>query len=260
MLDPNYILAGLLQGLLEWLPVSSSGQVMIALSVALGVSPAYAYRIALALHLGTLVSAIIYYRKDVLDGILNLQKWRLNTTSRIWVISTPVSILLGYPLFKLYENVAGNIPQDWIMMLVGIPLVIIGALGFAVKSGSWKNEPTNTDLILLGLVQGVSVIPGISRSGITIALLLFRGINPLSAVKTSFLAGIPVIGAAALYTIVFEGAFASSVDAVLGGLAALVGGLIGIGIIEWLARRVNQYLFTVIIGVILVIVGVYSII
>ena len=256
----DYLLAGLLQGLLEWLPVSSSGQVMIALSVALGVSPESAYRIALALHLGTLISAVIYYRKDVVDGLVSIGHLRLNTVSKIWIIATPISLLIGYPLFKLYENVAGNVPQDWVMLLVGVPLMAVGVLGLGIKGNSGKNEPTTMDLILLGLVQGFSVIPGISRSGVTIALLLVRGLNPLSAVRTSFIAGIPVIGAAALYTMLFEGAFSRGTDAVLGGLAALAGGLVGIGIIEWLARRINQYLFAIIIGVILVIVGIYSII
>lgn len=257
----DYALAGLLQGLLEWLPVSSSGQVMIALSLALGLPPSSAYRIALALHIGTLVSAIIYYRREVLSGLLALHKWRDNIIARIWLFSTPVSILIGFPLFKLYEGVAGSIPQDWIMMFIGVPLVVVvGLLGVKMKGGSWKDQPTNIDLFLLGVVQGFSVIPGISRSGVTIAFLLIRGVNPLSSVKTSFLAGIPVIGAAALYTMVFEGAFNNSGDAIIGGIAALIGGLVGIWLVELLAKKFNQYVFTLIIGLILVCVGVYSLI
>lgn len=256
----DYLLAGLLQGLLEWLPVSSSGQVMIALSVALGISPESAYRIALALHLGTLISAVIYYRRDVVDGLVSIGRWRLNTISKIWIIATPISLLIGYPLFKLYENVAGSVPQDWVMLFVGVPLVLVGIFGLGVRRSSNRNEPTTMDPILLGLAQGISVIPGISRSGVTIALLLFSGLTPLSAVRTSFIASIPVIGAAALYTMMFEGAFSSGADAIIGGLAALASGLVGIGIVEWLASRINQYLFTIIIGVILVIVGIYSII
>lgn len=254
-MSTDYVIAGLLQGFLEWLPVSSSGQVMIALSLALGVPPTAALRIALALHIGTLFSAIIYYWREVLEGILNLHRWRSNTVAKLWLVATPFSLAIGYPLYKLYEEFIGDVPQDWIMLLIGIPLIVIGAAGYALGKTSWRDEITDRDIVLLGIVQGTSVIPGISRSGVTIALLLFRGVNPLTAVRASFLAGIPAIGAAALYTIIVEGAFSSGSNALIGGLTALISGLAGIWIVEWLAKRFNQYLFTLIIGILLVVAG-----
>ncbi|MCE4599992.1 MAG: undecaprenyl-diphosphate phosphatase [Desulfurococcales archaeon] len=257
-MDQAYLLAGLLQGLLEWLPVSSSGQVMLALSLSLGLSPGIAYELSLALHGGTLLSAIAYYWRSVVSGIVGLTRPMECEVSRIWLIATPVSVAVGYPLFLLYERIAGGVGLDWLMILVGAPLTLIGVAGLSL-SGSEREELTLRDILWLAVAQGVAAIPGVSRSGLTIAVLVLRGVSPLKAVRSSFLAGIPVILLAAVYTGLVEGAYlASSMGVALA--SSFLSGLAGIYFMELLARRLNMHVFSLVVGLVLVASGLVALI
>ena len=251
-----YILAGVIQGLLEWLPVSSSGQVMLALSVSLGLPPYITYQIALGLHGGTLLSAIIYYWKEVLDGLKNLTTPLRSEVSQIWLVATPISVIVGYPVYLMYEDFAGEIGLDWLMLLIGIPLLIIGILGLKTEDKD-RERLTMKDLLWLGITQGLAVIPGVSRSGLTIATLLARGISPVKAVRTSFLASIPAILLVSLYIGLLQETYFDA-NMIIALASSFLSGLVGIAAMEYIAKRVNTNLFSIIIGIILIIVGVLA--
>ncbi len=247
-------LAGFVQGILEWLPVSSSGQVMVFLSSILGLRLIEAYRLALYLHMGTLFSAILYYREDIIDSIKSYGISFNNSLLRLWVITTIVSVVTGYPIYIVYQKILGNVSLDIATSIIGLSLIITGLLLMYAKSK--KNYRTFKDLgvkdyIVLGIAQGISIIPGISRSGITIAILLLLGLHSSDAVKTSFLASIPIIALASIYIGLFQG-YIVSIVGLIGMLSALGAGLIGLWVMVFMSKKLSLYYFALTIGLIMV--------
>jgi len=248
------VLAGFIQGILEWLPVSSSGQVMVFLSSILGLRLIEAYGLAIYLHMGTLFSAILYYREDIINSIKSYGLSFNNSLLRLWVVTTIVSVATGYPIFMVYQKILGNVSLDVVTSVIGLLLIITGLLLMYAKSK--KNYRMFKDLrigdyIVLGIAQGASIIPGISRSGVTIAILLLLGLHSSDAVKTSFLASIPIIALASIYAGLTQG-YIASVIGLTGMLSAFGAGLIGLWIMVFISRKLPLYYFALTIGLIMV--------
>jgi len=243
----NLLIAGFLQGCLEWLPVSSSGQVMVFLAKISSVNLAEAYSFALFLHLGTALSAIVFFRKKIIYG-LKTSFFLL----KFWVYVTLVSIAIGYPIYYLYTKIVGQLSLDAVSLSIGFLLILSGIIASKVREKfAVKENVTLIDMIVLGLAQGVSVIPGISRSGITIALLLWLGFKPERAVELSFLASIPVI--------ILAGAYASiesqiDISGTVGLAASFILGLISIGAMVSLAKKLPIHYFMLSIGMLMVLI------
>ncbi len=247
------LVAGFLQGLLEWFPVSSSGQVLLFLSSLMGLSLTKAFSIALYLHVGTLLSVIVYYRRDIASHLSQEFLSLSNPLTRLWVITTIVSLIVGYPVYKLYNLVLSGVSLDVVTGLIGLLLVLTGAMllltGRGIKLRAFT-EMGLRDYILLGIAQGVSVIPGVSRSGLTIAVLLLLGFKASESVRISFLASIPVIALATLY-VGYTSGYAFSPLMLLGLASAFASGLLGIWIMNTLARRIPLYYFAITVGLIM---------
>ncbi len=258
MLSPSdAVLAGLLQGLLEWLPVSSSGQVTLFLARLFGYGVAEAYRISLFLHFGTLASAIVFFYKDVFKAVRGLLTLKFNPVVRLWIYATIFSLIVGFPLYLLYNRIASGLSLDIASVLIGISLIIIG-FSMMKTSGSGKrklDEMTLRDYLFLGLAQGIAVLPGVSRSGLTILVLLVLGFSSWEAVRTSFLASIPVIFLASLFTGLSEG-FVLEYTSILALLSAFTAGVIGIAIMTFLSRKLPLYYFPIVAGMIVLVVTV----
>ncbi len=258
MLSPlNAILAGLLQGLLEWLPVSSSGQITLFLAGLFGYSVTEAYGISLFLHFGTLVSAIVFFYRDVLAAIKGLLTLRFNPITRLWIFTTLFSLLVGYPIYVLYNRIAVGLNLDIISVLIGVSLVIIGLLLMRTPgSGNKKlDDMTLRDYLFLGIAQGIAVLPGVSRSGVTILVLLLLGFSSWEAVRTSFLASIPVIFIASLFAGLTEG-IVLEYTSLLALFSAFIAGIIGIAIMALLSRRLPLYYFSIAAGVMVLVITV----
>lgn len=253
----DIVVAGILQGLLEWFPISSSGQVMLFLSGLLGIGIIEAYGLSIYLHFGTLLSAITFYRKDIVNVLKVVTSktgfWN-NSILRLWVIVAPISIAVGYPLYIVYRKFLGDLPLDTVTGLIGLLLVATGIALMITgsKSGSRKLEDmTLKDYVSLGVVQGLSVIPGVSRSGVTIATLLFLGLRGSEAVRTSFLASIPIIALASMYSGLVHG-YVLTITGILGVLSSLLAGITGIWIMTFISRRLPLHYFSLTIGLIMV--------
>ncbi len=244
-------LAGILQGLLEWLPVSSSGQVTLFLAGLFGYGISEAYRISLFLHFGTLISAIVFFHRDIIEAIKGLLKLKLNPITRLWIYTTIFSLIVGFPIYLAYNRIASGLNLDIASTIIGGALV---SLGFLMKSvsirGSKKlDEMALTDYVILGIAQGVAVLPGVSRSGLTILALLLLGFTAWEAVRTSFLASIPVILIASLYTGLSEG-FILEYTSIVALVSAFIAGLIGIAIMTILSRKLPLHYFPIAAGII----------
>lgn len=194
------IILGLLQGLAEFLPISSSGHLVLGEKL-LNMKEAGMF-FDIMLHAGTLLSIFVVFRKKLVDmivGCIRRDPVQLKEAGYIVLASIPTAIIgIGFkkPLESLFEN-----PKAvCCAMLFTATLLFVSQWG---KTGS--KHPDNEGVkmnwwraLVTGVVQGVACIPGISRSGSTISGMIFLGVNRKYAGEFSFLMSIPAVGGAAL--------------------------------------------------------------
>ncbi len=244
-------LLGILQGLLEWIPVSSSGQLSLILVNLLGLNPGAAYGYSIAAHLGTALSGSVFLRREIVDAL------KLG----VWTRITVIPLLTGAPIAYLVMENIPEITGDYFNLLVGVMLIataLILNINTNKTSEKKAEELTLKDLTLVGVAQGLSAIPGLSRSGATIAVLLLLGVKPLDAVKASFAAGIAATLLAALYETIKNTTTASMASLLVLTTTSLIAGIASAGIMISLAAKYNNKirLFTLIIGVIAALAGI----
>ncbi len=191
------LILGIVQGLTEFLPVSSSGHLEIA-STLLGLNSSNNLLFAVVVHLATAMSTIVVYRKDIKNLALGLLSFKANEswnfTLKIILSMIPVAVIGLLWQDEIESFFSGN------LILVGSMLVITAIL--LTVSHNMKRqsgEVTFFKALIIGFSQAVAVIPGISRSGATISIALILGVKRENAARFSFLMVlIPIIGAAIL--------------------------------------------------------------
>ena len=226
------LLLGLLQGVAEWLPVSSEGMVAAVYSLVYGGSLGEGVEYALWLHAGTMPAVLVVLRGDAVAVVRNVltAPTRLSSMAAFWVWATIISGVIGLPLLLLVTGRGDNIAGPWVMVLIGVALLVTAAAQL-LRSGGGERERDSTgrvDALLAGLAQGVSVIPGFSRSGLTAAALLARGFQGRDALALSFLMSVPASLGAALYVGVSSGVAFS-----LESLIDWAGGGFRVGVVDY---------------------------
>jgi len=185
---------GILQGITEWLPISSEGQTMLAMIGWLGISPADALSFSIFLHLGTMMAVLIRFRHEFL-GIIRERDSKLTRTV---VVSTLFTGVTGVPLYLLFrESFTGGRQAT---VLIGLLLIATGLLlRFRGSATRRTKDMALGDMVILGLAQGFSILPGVSRTGTTLTVLLMRGISGEDALVISLIISVPaVLGAIVL--------------------------------------------------------------
>jgi undecaprenyl-diphosphatase len=188
------LILAIIQGLTEWLPVSSSGHLVIAQQF-LGLNPPLIFD--LLLHIGTLIVVIMAFRKDILNILKTLVKRDLSSTEGklaffIVVGSVPIAIV-GVLFRENIEQLFSNI------LAVGVVLLINGGVLFFSEKRKGNKKMGTLDSILIGIAQAAALIPGLSRSGLTVSTGLLNKIDKQTAFRYSFLLSIPVILGATLF-------------------------------------------------------------
>jgi undecaprenyl-diphosphatase len=188
------VFLGILQGVTEWLPVSSEGQTMLSMIGWMGISPGDALSYSIFLHLGTMSAVLIRFRREFLGMIRSID----STMTRTLLVSSFCTGITGLPLYILLKDSFTGGREATV--LIGAMLIATGLLLRMRGSGSRGIEDmTLADMAMLGLAQGFSILPGVSRSGTTLAVLLMRNLDQSSALTISFLISVPaVMGAAVL--------------------------------------------------------------
>lgn len=247
------ILAGIVQGIVEWLPVSSQGNLALFLTIV-GTNPDIALQLALFLQVGTTLSAATYYREDIMTAVRSAPGWRPdsaydgdNAITSYIVVACLMTGLVGIPLYIFAVDLAGQLTGGVFIAVIGVLLILTGILQLALEGVSMgvKEDPTLLDSILVGAVQGIAILPGISRSGVTTSALLFRRYDPSSAFRLSFLLSIPAsLGGAGLTVVGAGGLPGISLDAALAAL--VVSALVGYLTIDALMRIVDRVPFWVV--------------
>ncbi len=225
------ILLGLIQGLTEFLPVSSSGHLALAQTLIPGFhQPGVVFDAML--HVGTAAAVLWAERRLLIRWLTTASGWRL-----IWFLAlgTVATGIFGLPLRHVAEAGFGH-PEE-----VGLFLVITGGIVMSTRfftgRGSTEGEMTWKQAAGIGLAQGLAVFPGLSRSGTTIAAGLGVGLDRTWAARFSFLLSVPAIAGATLIEVVGNrGQLAASghtfwVACLVGAVTAGVSGYVALGLV-----------------------------
>lgn len=187
------IILGIVQGLTEFLPVSSSGHLEIAKYIMQDVSVAeQSMLMTVVLHFATALSTIVIFRKEVMQIINGLFQFERNEEldfSLKIILSMIPAALVGV-LFE--EQIEALFDQQ--LLLVGLMLIVTGILLFlADRAQRTDKDVSYRDALIIGVSQAIAILPGISRSGATISTSVLLGIDREQAARFSFLMVVPLI-------------------------------------------------------------------
>jgi undecaprenyl-diphosphatase len=255
------IVLGIIQGITEWLPISSKSQIMLLGISYFGVTPEKILSLSIFLHIGTLLSSIIYFRQDLLKIIHQIRKptGEKNSSSTkmtlfsFLLVSTIITGVVGLPLFLLIRGVFTQLSGELAVAIIGIGLIITGILFMISKQKGLRkeNKIRLKDAVIAGAFQGFSVLPGVSRSGTTTTSLLYLHFSQDSALKLSFLMSIPAVLAAEIVFYLIEGFTGiSMVQAIMLILSSFITGFLSISVLIKISRKINFSYFCIGLGII----------
>ena len=190
------LLLAIVQGLTEWLPVSSSGHLVI-LQKILNLNLSIGYSILL--HFGTTIVVITVFRKDVKDILKDLFKGNFETDEGKFAVfiaigSVPIAVS-GFFFYDFFKSLFSN------LLVVGFALLITGCALFFSERKVGNRKMNVLDSLVIGFAQALTIVPGISRSGLTVATGLLRKIDKDTAFRFSFLLSVPAILGATLFEV-----------------------------------------------------------
>ena len=228
---------GLIQGVSEWLPISSTAHLKIA-EIYFGFSSPALFN--LLLHLGTMAVVLFYFRRDIKNILAALFHGDFKSENgmiipRIVVATIPTAVIgMAYDLFL--QDSLGTIP------IMGVTFIIGATIVYTTKSAKENvDELSYRTVILMGLAQGFAIFPGLSRSGVTISTALLLGQKREKAFKFSFLLSIPaIIGDFGVEAYTQRGVLSTSGIGVVEAVAALaVSAVVGYFAIKLVSRTVR---------------------
>ena len=266
-------LAGLVQGIAEWLPVSS--KTMISLIFVSGhYAPNTAYVMGLLANFGSFFAALWFFRADVFSALRGLRdpfgSGVDSARLRFLVIATAMTAVVGLPAYvgvvSVFHASAGNV----FMIVVGLLLLVSTLVNLQRERAASRAEgeepsgriPGLGTTVIVGACQGLAALPGISRSAMTVTPMLFRGLNPRDALRLSFFLDVVALLGVGLTPFIVGHAGLAAVRSV--GIAPVVVMLLVAGVVSFamigsvlnLAARLKASLVTFIIGLITLAFGV----
>lgn len=266
------ILMGFIQGLSEFLPISSSAHLVftsniykVSNNIDITTHSTQEVFLDIMLHLGTLIAVLIFFRKDIKNIIKSIYLGIKNEDFSNSDFKLGVYIILGTLLTALVAVLLSNIADKLVFMPAGVGLFLV-VTGWILLFSEWfskrhaeKHDIKLKSAILIGLAQGLASLPGFSRSGLTIAAGLISGSDRITAAKYSFLLSIPVIlGASMIYPLVninLNEIITYNWIAII--IGTLVSGITGYFCIKYFIKFVEKFSLAI-FGYYCVIVGIWA--
>ena len=250
------ILMGIVQGLSEFLPVSSSAHLVFTSNFykVFNNMPIHQQSnqevfVDIMLHLGTLIAVLIFFRKEVMEilmalinGIKTKNYSEHNCKLGLYImLGTIVTVLIAYPL----NEVAGGLvfqPSIVGMLLIGTGVLLLFSEYMSKRMGE-KKDISIKSAVIIAIAQGLAALPGFSRSGLTISAGLLNGMDRTVAARYSFLLSIPIIlGASMVYPLVkidFHEIITYNWTAIIAG--TIVSGIVGYVCIKYFLKFVSKF-------------------
>jgi len=220
---------------------------VVLMASLLGMDPSEALSQSVYLHLGTGLAALVYFREEVW-GILTRGSEESRRMFNFLLVATALTGAVGLPLFILVR--ATTFLGEALLALTGAALIATGVIQRGAPRPEVKGAegPSAREGVSLGLVQGLSAIPGISRSGLTTSALLFKGYSGVEAFRVSFLMSIPAVLAAALGSMLLEGSPPVGSEVSIAVVAAFLSALASIEALIRFAQRVSLWKVCIALG------------
>ena len=234
----EYILLGFIQGVLEWLPVSSEAFLVI-FGQLFGVSINYV-DVALFLHLGTLLAVVTFFYRDWINVLL----FRDMDLFRFILYATLASLFSGLPIYLLVREAAVG---PYILFIIGLGFLITTALNMKISQEENIVIGQTKLALLTGLLQGIAVIPGISRSAVTMFSLSMGGLKPQDILKLSYLISVPVVILSTIYLTINNPIVLNAWPALP---TAYITGLATLKTLLTIAKKLKTYILTLILAII----------
>jgi undecaprenyl-diphosphatase len=244
------IILGIIQGLTEWLPISSTGHLKLFENL-LSFEARKVILFDVILHVGTLIVVLVFFRKEIgkiLSAVAHLdfetEHGKMVPLIIVGVVPTAlIGLVFGWVIESAFQTI---LPIATAFLFCGIML-------YSVKFGKEKTDSINySTAIIIGIAQGIAIIPGISRSGATIAVALLLGIKREKAFKFSFLLSIPAILGALGYT--------GYAEILAGAIVAMLVGCFALKLLWKIISKGKFHLFAFycwILGAVLVLLSVF---
>lgn len=232
------VVLGAVQGLTEFLPVSSDGHLVLAAWVTRAAAPGVWFEVML--HLATLGAVLVVFGKrlwTVARGVLSGRPDDLRYAGLLAVATAPavaLALLGGDLLAQTFDS----------LLAAGIGFLVTGAVLWSGRGrGGTSTEPTWTAALLIGVGQALAILPGVSRSGLTVTVALWAGVAPLAAGEFSFLMAVPAIAGAGLFTALDAGAAPAGVSLPVLALGCVVAFATGVWAIRFLLAVLGRRRF-----------------
>jgi undecaprenyl-diphosphatase len=259
------IILGIVEGLTEFLPVSSTGHLtIVSKMLGLKIDDPSITGFTAVIQVGAIIAVVLYFWKDIVRIIRGWVGGLVKPERRVdfdykmgWYVVVG-SFPIGIVGFLAKDLISGPLRSLW---WVAIALIGWSVVMVAAERVSSKERPltriTFVDALVMGLVQCLALIPGVSRSGATISAGLFRGLDRVAATRVSFLFGIPALAGAGVYEL--KDALSGTVGAVPLLVGTVVSFLVAYASIAWLLRFVAKHsielfaFYRVLLGIVLII-------
>lgn len=267
----EYFFLAVLQGFTEWLPISSSGQVMIVSINFFGIPPEIAYSLSIWMHLGTALAVLVKFRKDYIQIIKSViprkfkvdeddikkRNWLIYATIGTAITAIPLYLLFKFVIIEGFDATQG----DMLTLVISGLLIVTGIVLLTFKRKFGKKNIKNVsdrelikDSSISGLIQGIAILPGISRSGFTVSTILIEKYDQDQGLKLSFLMSVPVVLASIGMDVIFgEGSVFGTIDIftilIITAVSFIVGYL-SMEILLKIAQKINFSYFCILYGVI----------
>jgi undecaprenyl-diphosphatase len=263
------VVIGIIQGITEWLPISSKAMTSLIMIRFFGKTISEALPLAIWMHIGTVLASAIYFRSDlkkiikrlptyvsktVLDGgfkkkkDFEKEKNEEDNLITFLIIATLMTGIIGLPIM-IFITKNSQISGEVATAAIGVFLIVTGLLQrISANIKSIKELPDTGDALIVGLAQGFAAIPGISRSGTTTGLFLLRKFDSETALKYSYLMSIPAVLGAEIVLQLMDIVTVDSAS-ILAVVFSFIFGLLSIDLFLKIAKKVDFSNFCIILGI-----------
>ncbi|MGC9133320.1 MAG: undecaprenyl-diphosphate phosphatase [Nanopusillaceae archaeon] len=262
-MDIYPIILGVIQGITEWLPISSKTQIMLSSLFLLKINLSIAYTFGLFMEIGTIFAAFIYFLPEIIDIFKDIKM-----LSYI-IIAILVTGLVGAPLYFISKILLeGTYNLGLPMLILGIILIADGIYIYYSRNKIKMKERKDLrlrDILIIGIAQGLAALPGVSRSGMTISTMLLLNYDPKDAFSFSYILYIPAALGAFFLTILFSGKSLSVIYSslslsglILAIVTSFIVGIFSIDLLLKFAKKEKIYIINYFLGAIAIIFSIIS--